>query len=234
MKQRSIPYFTALTGLIVSAGILYFAIPRTGAAFAALNGAWIADRLVADVKPSDDDIRKLALSRNNAQLWSNDPEYARHLALAYQEMAKRASPDQRKSLVQASHDATFRELTMRPMNGIAWWRLGKASYNLAGGPSRKTASYQWRSVQMAPNIMIMMPVRLNSILLNWFYFEPEARKGMQDQFAAAWRWNRPSVLKIAENRLHRSVIRAVMAADPALLQEYEARLAREEARRTQN
>lgn len=230
MSKRTTPYLTAVIGLIVSVAIFYFAMPRSGAAFAALNGAWVVERLIAREKPSDDDIRKLALSRDNALRWSNDPEYARHLALAYQVMAKRASVDQRKSLTQASFEATRRELAMRPMNGVAWWRLGKSGYNLTGGPTPKTAAYHWRSVQMAPNIMVMMPTRLNSIVLNWFYFGLEAREGVRYQFGATWRWNRPSVLKIAENRLHRAIIRAVMAADPALLEEYEARLAKEAAR----
>lgn len=217
-------YRLFLAGLLVAAGVFYLAVPRSIAVFNALDGVQTANALVAGKYLLSEDLRKLAVSRAAALAWGENPVYTRDLARAYHRLSRRAPPGTRKSLQGAAHDISAREVRARPMNAVAWWRLGVMRAAIAGRPQAQSAAYLHRSILMQRNAMTLMPLRLRAVSDHWRQFDPAQRRDVRPQFAAAWRRDPKSVIRIAQNPHRRAVIRAALATDPRLLGAFEAAL----------
>lgn len=224
MTKGSDRYSTFLVGLLFAVGIFYFALPQGISAFKALDGDRIANAVGSGEQLESDALRKLAVSRADALVWGENPVYARDLARAYHRLSRNAAPETRKSVRAAAHDASERELRARPLNAVAWWRLGVMRAELDGGTTARSASYLWQSVNVQPNAMNLIPLRLRAISDNWFRFDAVQRRDVRPQFAAAWRRDPKSVIRIAENPRRQAVIQAALATEPRLLGAFEEAL----------
>lgn len=123
-------------------------------------------------------------------------------------------------------EATVSELTLRPLNARAWWRLAVLESYRAGRPTAKSAAYLIRSVAVAPQALTMMPVRVVYLLTTWPQFNPAQRRAAQAQVAATWRAYPDEILRLASNPHLRGLLRTALAADPEQLAAFEAALLR--------
>ena len=90
----------------------------------------------------------------------------------------------------------------------------------------RVPTYLWHSVQVQPNAMTLVPIRLWTIIDHWGSFDATQRQDIRPQFAAAWRRDSRSVMRLAENPRRRAIIRAGLATEPALLGAFESALAK--------
>lgn len=221
MIKNSDRIIVSIVGVLFAAVTVYFAFPQTVSAFKALAGAPIASQLLKGKRQEPEDLGKLALSRENAVIWGENPAYLRELAWAYHDQVRGASPESRKRLLKVTRDTLLRELKSRPLDAVAWWRLGVVSAAIDGKPGAQSAIYVWRSVRVQPNAMGLMPVRLRAIAAHWWRFTPEQRRDVRPQFTVLWKKNPKAVIRIARNARLRGVIRGAMAIDPRALGEFE-------------
>ena len=194
-------------------------------ALLALPGVQIAESLEKGAKLGPEQLRKLAASRAAALTWGNDPQNARDLARAYHGLIRWVSLDNRKSIATATMDASVSELRARPVNATAWWRLGAIETLATGGRTTpRSALYLWRSVEVQPHAMTLLPRRLHGILLNWPRFAAADQRELHPQFLATWRGHRRPMLKLAANARYRAIIRRALADDPEVAAEFEKAL----------
>jgi hypothetical protein len=226
MIKGSDRYGVFLIGLLVAASLLYFGFPRGVATVKALDGVRIASAMSKGTPQEPEDLRRLALSRAEALVWGADPVYARELSRSYHALLDFSGPDGRQSVVSAIRDASAAELTMRPLNAVAWWRLAVVTAAGEGMPQTDGATFLWHSVQVQPNAMSLIPLRLRTIIDHWGRFDAEQRPDVQPQFSAAWRRDPSSVMRLAENARRRAIIRAGLATEPWLLGAFEKALAK--------
>lgn len=224
MIKGSDRYAIFVVGLLLAVGIFYLAVPQSLSALKAQDGVRTATALASGGQPESDDLRKLAVSRADALVWGENPAYARELAHTYHRLSRYAAPEARKSVRLAAHDASERELRARPLNAIAWWRLGVMRAALDDAATSRSASYLWQSVHVQRNAMNLIPLRLRAISDNWFRFDTAQRRDVRPQFAAAWRLDPEAVIRIAENPRRGAVIRAALATEPRLLGGFEKAL----------
>lgn len=225
MIKSSERFFVSIVGVSFAVVIMYFAFPQTVSAFKALGGVPIASQLLKGKNQTPEDLRKLALSRVDAVVWGADPAHLRELAWAYHHQVRVAPPESRTRLLNATRDTLAMELKARPLNAIAWWRLGVVRAAIDGKPGTKSATYVWQSVRVQPNAMGLMPARLRAIAANWFRFTPAQRRDVRPQFTALWKKNPKAMIRLARNDGLRGTIRGALAIDPRALGEFEDALA---------
>lgn len=215
-----------LVDLLVGAALLYTGFPRGVAALKALDGVRIANAMSKGTQQEPEDLRRLAVSRAQALVWGADPVYARELSRTYNALADIPGSENRTLALKAAREASLAELTMRPLNAVAWWRLALMSASIEEGPKARVPTYLWHSVQVQPNAMALVPIRLWTIIDHWGSFDATQRRDIRPQFAAAWRRDSRSVMRLAENPRRRAIIRAGLATEPALLGAFEGALAK--------
>jgi len=225
----------ALAGLVFALAVLYLVVPRLAATFLALNGDAIANELATGEMPAAADLRKLVVNRTDVLNRDRDPRYARDLSRAYHNLIEKVEWANQGSIVQAVRDASLTELTMRPLNAVAWWRLGVMENNRAGRPTRKSAMYLWRSLQVQANAPGMTTTRLRSILDNWLQFDAAERRVLGDHVADIWREHRHrrDLLKIVERSRRQATMRAALLNHFDMLGQFEAELVKAQKRKAQ-
>lgn len=226
MIKGSDRFSVFLVGLLVGAALLYTGFPRGVAALKALDGVRIANAMSEGKQQQAEDLRRLAVSRAQALVWAADPVYARELSRTYNALANNPGSENRALALKAAREASLAELAMRPLNAVAWWRLALMSALIEDGPKAGIKIYLWHSVQVQPNAMTLVPIRLWTIIDHWGSFDAGQRRDIRPQFAAAWRRDSKSVLRLAENPRRRAIIRAGLATEPALLGAFESALAK--------
>lgn len=204
----------AVAGVLVAAGLMYLAVPQGLSAVSALPATRDVKILSLGVQQGPEELRKIAASRARALEWGGNPAYARELSSAYHSMIRWVAPENRRSLIAATGDATVAELRMRPLNATAWWRLSVTEAARRGKPTRQSARYVARSVDVQPNAMTLMPIRLENIILNWWLFDTGERPGMRAQFFKTWSSQPGRVVKLAKNEAYSGIIRGALAIDP--------------------
>lgn len=224
MITRPRSYAVVLATLAGAGLLLYFAVPRGLAAFAALDGDAIAHAVSTGKPQGADDLRRLAVSRAAALTWGENAAYANELAVAYRLLGRVAAPETRKGLRNAAYDLSVAEIRARPLNAYAWWRLGVLRAAIDGGSTARSAAFQVQSVRAQPHAMKLIPLRLRAICDNWLRLDAAQRRDMRPQFVLAWNRDRKSVLRIAENPWRRAVIAAALATAPETLQAFETAL----------
>lgn len=223
--------FAAVFGLVAAAAMIYLAVPRGVSALSVLPMTHSAKSLSKGIGLGADDLRDLAAGRATALEWTRDAKLARELARSYQAMMRWVSPTNLTSLIAAAREATIAELSMRPLNGPAWWRLSVMEMARAGAPSPTSAKYLSRSVELQPNALVLMPSRLDTIILHWALFSPAMRPQIRDQFAATWRSHPDKVVRLAQKTGYVSIIRGVLAQDPFAAGTFEQALIKSKPKR---
>jgi len=226
MIKNSDRFAVAVAGPLLALALIYFAVPQGLSALSALPASREADNLSKGIEQGPEELRKLAGSRAEALNWGGNPQYARELSSAYYSMIRWVAPENRRSLIAATRNATVAELQVRPLNALAWWRLVVLDDYRTGTASRQSARYLARSVEDQPNAMTLMPHRLGSIIYNWWLFDTGERQKISAQFLKTWRRDPGSVVKLAENKAISGIVRGALATDPLVAGAFEDALQR--------
>lgn len=223
----------ALAGVLFAVGLLYVAVPRAVATLHALDGQAAATSVYTGQYIGREELRELAVSRAAAFALGGDPVHAGDLARTYYALIRTEKPENRLSLVTAAYEASISELTARPMNAIAWWRLSILENMRAGGPTREAARFLLRSLQVQPNssTVAFTKSRLQRILYNWWRFEPAGRREVTLHVANLWPVYRKLIVGMATNEMHRGIFRAALSVNPQFLGQFEAALLKAKPRR---
>ena len=134
---------TVVVALASAAGLLYLSIPRTVAAFFALPGDSVFERVQRGEAVSLEDVRTLATSRQRAVLWADWPSEWSDLGYAEHEIAYRErGPDGRldPKLLDRAVAATEHALAHAPLESEAWGRLALLRYVMAGPDAAASAA----------------------------------------------------------------------------------------------
>lgn len=210
--------------MLVGAGLLYLALPRTVAAVLMLPGDPLLERIREREPVDKNDLEILVRSRERALAWVESGRVHTDLGLAYLLLARQtdeAGGFDRERARQAV--ASLREgLPRAPASPHAWARLAYAEL-VAQGPSPTVARALDMSLRTAPFEPRLTRVRVELALLAWPFLTSPTRRLVAAQIRLAWRQARSGLVEIARHSGRDDVVRAALSGDPAAVSEFEER-----------
>lgn len=222
-----------LVALASAAGILYLSIPRMVAAFFALPGDSVFERVQRGEAVSLDDVRTLATSRQRAVLWADWPSEWSDLGYAEHEIAYRErGPDGRldPKLVDRALAATEHALAHAPLDSEAWGRLALLRYVMAG-PTDAAAKAFGMALLTGPVRPKQVGYRLDLAFRLWQRLSPDDRDLVARYARISWRYAYDQIVDTANTPARLGIMRAIFAPDPSILASFEELHARREKAR---
>lgn len=211
---------------VVSAVLLYLAVPRTVAAFLALPER----HLLADIRGGGDAdkeaLQALIDSRRRASEWSKPALYSSELALAHLFMAEAAGPTPASRAGHLTLAQMYLEASLRqaPANPHDWTRLAYVQM-LTRGPSTQSADALAMSILTARYEPDLMFARLQLSLICWKFFAFPDQDIVRDQVRLAWQEAPDRLLKLVRREEWVDILRSAFAGNPDFLADLERRLA---------
>jgi hypothetical protein len=224
---RTRPAEFAVPLLLLAMGVLliWLAVPRTIAAFAALPGNPVAEALQYGQAAPADELDTLRSGRRLARQFARDGRLDTDIALADLALLEldpagaTAAPLLAESIVLLR-----RGLSLAPANGYAWARLAYA-LRLGGRPSPAAAAAWRMSILTVPvdGRLAVWRVALGLDLLP--ALTAEDRQLLAQQIGWAWRFSRSQLVKLAHEPIAAATIRSALATQPDQLSQFDALLA---------
>ncbi len=179
--------------LLLAAGILWLAVPRTITAFYLIPGNPVLKKLQEMKDVGADDLLSLAKSRRQAIEWLPTGRAFTDLGLAKLEMSRATgfSSEEGNRLLHEATMALTQGLDRSPANPYAWARYAYTKYITNHGANAESAAAIRNSILAGPLEWRLMLNRIEMSFANWAFFDPEGRKLAEGQLRRAWdrEWN---------------------------------------------
>lgn len=218
-----------VAGLTIAcaAAILYLGVPRAVAAYHALSGKKVLDRIADGEAVDTDDLLALGASHLDALQWIDDGRLRTQLGTTQFRLAVAGptGPAPDPDMLAAAMGSLRQGLARAPANRAAWARLALAQH-LQGGPSRAMADSLRMSILTGFYDRRLMFMRLDLCLRAWRHFSPDDRDLVFQQVRWAGFVSPRRLVGLADGPARRSIIRAALASTPRILQKFERALRR--------
>jgi hypothetical protein len=214
--------------LASAAGLLYLSVPRTVAAFLALPGDRVFERVQRGETVSLAEVQTLAESRRRAVRWADWPSAWSDLGYAEHEIAYRRSRDSghiEPALIDRALAATQQALAHAPLESEGWGRLALLRY-VSRGETEAAAKAFGMALLTGPVRPKQVSYRLDLAFRLWPRLSSDDRALVARYARTSWRYAYEQIVATADTPARIGIMRAIYAPDPAILTSFEALLAR--------
>lgn len=218
--------FPVVLSALLGGLLLYLAVPRTIAAWAALEAQPPLEKLQDGKSPSAEELVRGVAGLQQALTWLPSARLSTDLALLELAQATSLPIDDpaRKRLLAESEQRLLVGLSENPANGFAWFRLALVR-ELSEASPRQIAAALAQSLDMAPNARKLWLPRAAMLLAYWRYLTPDELPAMRAQLRTIWTAHeafRLPLLQEADRLGQRLMLLWALGDDKATLQELES------------
>jgi hypothetical protein len=182
--QRAIP---AALLLLCGVVLISLAVPRAGAAWAAMGARPAVDKALSGSKPTVAEFKACADSLESAARWNASARNTARrgyceLALA---ISAPAGSAERSAWTAQSERHVVEALTANPVDGAGWITLATVR-TLRGAPGREVIEPLFASLDVAPNTQELWSARIDLFLRFWAFLKIDEMLRVRHQIRTIW------------------------------------------------